>query len=49
MPEMSEAELVAEQVNQHPTGPTEPDEEELLRRLYGEADSGGIYRGEPQS
>jgi hypothetical protein len=25
-------------------GPTEPDEEDVLRELYGEADSDGIYR-----
>ncbi|MGW6502981.1 hypothetical protein [Nonomuraea angiospora] len=49
MPEMNEAELVAERVNQRPTGPTEPDEEKVLRRLYGEADPDGVYRGEPQS
>lgn len=27
-------------------GPTEPDEEEVLRRLYGEPDEHGIYRGD---
>jgi hypothetical protein len=47
MPEMSEPDLVADRVNQHATGPTEPDEEEVLRRLYGEADPDGIYRGKP--
>lgn len=29
-------------------GPTEPDEEQVLRALYGEPDPDGIYRGEPQ-
>lgn len=27
-------------------GPTEPDEEEILRQLYGEPDEDGIYRGD---
>ncbi|MGI5162602.1 hypothetical protein [Microbispora sp. CA-102843] len=27
-------------------GPTESDEEEVLRALYGEPDSDGIYRGD---
>ena len=27
-------------------GPTEADEEEVLQRLYGPADSDGIYRGQ---
>jgi hypothetical protein len=27
-------------------GPTEPDEEAVLRELYGEPDSDGIYRKE---
>lgn len=28
-------------------GPTESDEEEVLRSLYGEPDEHGIYRGAP--
>jgi hypothetical protein len=48
-PDRPEAELVAEQVNQHPTGPTDPEEEAILRHLYGEPDAEGIYRGEPRS
>ncbi|WP_185949283.1 hypothetical protein [Microbispora sp. KK1-11] len=31
----------------HGAGPTEDDEEAILRSLYGEPDSDGIYRGEP--
>ena len=42
----TEADLVAEGVNRHPSGPTEPDEEKVLRKLYGEADADGVYRGE---
>ncbi|MBA9003724.1 hypothetical protein [Thermomonospora cellulosilytica] len=30
-------------------GPTEPDEEQVLRDLYGEPDSGGFFRGEEVS
>ncbi len=41
----TEADLVAERVDRHPTGATEPDEEEVLRRLYGEPDADGVYRG----
>ncbi|HEU5161281.1 MAG TPA: hypothetical protein VFU43_30090 [Streptosporangiaceae bacterium] len=29
-------------------GPTEPDEEDVLREIYGEPDSDGIYRQEEQ-
>ncbi|MFI7630285.1 hypothetical protein [Microbispora rosea] len=29
----------------HGAGPTEVDEEEVLRRLYGPPDGDGIYRG----
>lgn len=45
-PEKSEAELVARGVDLREWGPTEPDEEAVLRALYGEADEAGIYRGE---
>lgn len=41
-----EIELVAEGVDLRAWGPTEPDEEQVLRELYGEADADGIYRGE---
>lgn len=47
MAEKTEAELVAEHVNRRPSGPTEPDEETVLRGLYGGPDSDGVYRGEP--
>ncbi|MGI5293280.1 hypothetical protein ACQEVF_59585 [Nonomuraea polychroma] len=47
-PDRTEAELVAEQVNRHPTGATDPGEEAILERLYGPPDAEGIYRGEPQ-
>lgn len=30
----------------HGAGPTETDEESVLRELYGEPDPDGIYRGE---
>lgn len=45
--EPREAELVAERVNRHPTGPTDPQEEDILRQMYGEPDAEGVYRGEP--
>ncbi|WP_197093627.1 hypothetical protein [Nonomuraea sp. SBT364] len=45
--EDSEADLVAAKVDRHPTGPTEPDEEAVLRRLYGDPDADGVYRGRP--
>lgn len=48
MKDETEADLVAAGVNRRPTGPTEDDEEQVLRRLYGEPDPDGIYRGEPQ-
>jgi hypothetical protein len=43
--EKTEAELTAEGVDVHEWGPTEGDEEAVLRSLYGEPDVGGIYRG----
>lgn len=45
----AEAELVAQQVNRHPTGATDPEEQDILERLYGPPDVDGIYRGELQS
>ncbi len=45
MTEKCEAELVAEGVDRREWGPTEPDEEDVLRELYGEPDEHGIYRG----
>jgi hypothetical protein len=44
----SEAELVAAGVDTREWGPTEDDEEAILRELYGEPDGGGIYRGDVQ-
>jgi len=44
-PARSEAELVEAGVNVHPNGPTEHDEEQILRGLYGPADADGFYRG----
>ncbi len=37
-----------DEVDVHPDvhRPTEADEEEVLRRLYGEPDADGIFRGE---
>jgi hypothetical protein len=42
----SEAHLVVTGVDTRDWGPTEPDEEDVLRELYGEPDPDGIYRGE---
>jgi hypothetical protein len=41
----NEAELVAANVDRTECGPTEPDEEAVLRSLYGSPDGDGIYRG----
>ena len=46
MTNKTEAELVAEGVDTREWGPTEDDEEAVLRELYGEPDEAGIYRGE---
>jgi hypothetical protein len=40
-----EAHLVATAVDTRDWGPSEADEEAVLRELYGEPDVGGIYRG----
>lgn len=45
MSEKTEVELTSEGVDQHHWGPTEDDEEAVLRELYGEPDADGIYRG----
>ncbi len=45
MTEQPEAELVAERVDLRDWGPTEDDEEAVLRELYGAPDEDGIYRG----
>ena len=42
---LNEAELVATRVNRAPAGPTEADEERVLKALYGPPDGDGIYRG----
>lgn len=47
MNDPTEEDLVAAHVDQYPTGPTEPDEEVVLARLYGQPDGDGVYRGEP--
>ena len=46
MPDPAEADLVAQHVDQGEWGPTEDDEEQVLRELYGEPDKDGIYRGQ---
>lgn len=46
MSEKTEAELTSEGVDQHHWGPTEGDEEAVLRELYGNADEAGFYRGD---
>jgi len=43
---VGEAALVEHGVDRHGWGPTEPDEEAVLRELYGAPDPDGIYRGE---
>lgn len=48
MTDPNEAELVAHGVDRHDWGPTEPDEEQVLQRIYGQADADGIYRGQPR-
>lgn len=48
MPESSEAALTAAGVDLSEWGPTEADEEAILRALYGEADEDGIYRDKAQ-
>jgi len=47
MKDETEADLVAGGVNRRPAGPTEDDEEEVLRGLYGGPDDEGVYRGGP--
>jgi hypothetical protein len=44
-PDDVELGLTQQHVDQHPNGPTEPDEEEVLWRLHGEPDEDGIYHG----
>ncbi|WP_433520155.1 hypothetical protein ACQP2T_63490 (plasmid) [Nonomuraea sp. CA-143628] len=46
MTEKTEAELTSGGVDIREWGPTEDDEEAVLRDLYGEPDENGIYRGE---
>jgi hypothetical protein len=47
--EKTEAELTAEGVDVHKCGPTEDDEETVLRKLYGSPDRDGFYRGEART
>jgi len=42
----NEAELTKQGVDVREWGPTEGDEEAVLRALYGPPDTDGIYRGE---
>ena len=46
--EAAEAALVERDVDRHPGAhrATEPDEEQVLRELYGRPDAAGIYRGD---
>lgn len=44
-----EHQLVAEHLDRRPWGPSEPDEQQVLAELYGEADPDGIYRGEARA
>jgi hypothetical protein len=48
MSENDEAALVERDVDRHPSvhRATEPDEEQILRELYGEPDPDGVFRGE---
>ncbi len=43
--ESPEADLVSRAVDRRDWGPTEDDEEDVLRALYGEPDEDGVYRG----
>ncbi|HEY9438366.1 MAG TPA: hypothetical protein VIS29_06890 [Streptomyces sp.] len=45
MSQPGEAELVRAGVDCHEWGATEPDEEAVLRGLYGAPDEDGFYRG----
>ncbi|MBB4915106.1 hypothetical protein [Streptosporangium saharense] len=48
MPELSEHELVTAEMDRHAWGPTEPDEEQVLRRLgYVLNPQTGVYEGDP--
>ena len=49
MTEKTEAELTAEGVDLREWGPTEDDEEAVLRSLYGSPDADGVYRGEART
>lgn len=49
MSEPSEAELTAQGVDTREWGPTEDDEEAVLRSLYGSPDADGVYRGEART
>lgn len=42
----NEADLVTRYVDRRDWGPTESDEERVLRELYGPPDDGGVYRGD---
>lgn len=42
----NEAELVVARVNRREPGPTEADEEQVLKDRFGEPDADGVYRGE---
>ncbi|WP_344594540.1 hypothetical protein [Actinomadura vinacea] len=44
----NEAALVERDVDRNPDAhrATEPDEEQILRELYGEPDADGVFRGE---
>lgn len=46
MSEKTETELTSESVDVREWGATEPDEEAVLRELYGQPDEDGIYRGD---
>lgn len=43
--ELTESQLVAENVDVREWGPTEDDEEKVLASLYGQSDPDGVYRG----
>lgn len=42
-PGIDEVEVVQEEVDQHPNGPTEADEMEVLTNLYGPPDHRGVF------
>ncbi|MET8985813.1 hypothetical protein ABZW49_10230 [Nonomuraea wenchangensis] len=47
--QQTEADLARTHVDVHDWGPTEADEEDVLKSLYGPPGVDGVYRGEGES